>query len=280
MLDAQTVKKIENFVYSKPRSVNEIAEHIGKSWRTADRYVDEISREYGTIAIRTFRGGTRGALKIAYWASVEKLHSSVFQEKLMRDIENARRKEDFSAFDIFQHVPDKNKKASIEKSASEEKSDLREWISHLEKAEKQLLIFSGNLSWENIRSKESDLFSVIEKLAKRGISIKVLSRVDLASLNNVEKMLSLNFKYGKDVVEIRHADQPLRAFIVDNKITWIKEVKEPTGKINELNKRLFIFYILKDREWVDWLSRVFWKIFSNSVSAQRRIEELRKLKQS
>ncbi len=278
MLDNQIIKKVNDFVYSKPRSINEVAQHIGKNWRTADRYLDFISKEFGTISVRTFREGTRGALKIAYWSSIEKLSNSMFQEKLLKDIETFKRKEDFSAFDIFQHVDDKNKKVTIEKQKSEDKIDLSEFQNYLEKTEKQILIFSGNLSWINSKSNKIDLFNTVEKLVKNKTPIKIISRVDMASLENIEKILSLNFKYGKELIEIRHHEQPLRAFIIDNKIVRIKEIKEPTGKINELNKRVFIYYTIKDKEWVEWLSRIFWKIFNNSIDSKKRIEELRKLK--
>jgi len=101
MLDNNTIKKIESFVYSKPRSVQEIAQHIDKNWRTADRYIEEIETNFGTISTRVFRGGTQGALKIVFWASVEKISSSVFQEKLEQQIYLAHRKEEFSAFDFI-----------------------------------------------------------------------------------------------------------------------------------------------------------------------------------
>ena len=58
----------------------------------------------------------------------------------------------------------------------------------------------------------------------------------------------------------------------------IKEIKEPTGKVHELNKRIFIFYSIKDREWCDWLSKIFWKMFSSSIDAKKRIEEMHRLK--
>ena len=114
MLDSITIKKIEDFVCQKPRSVQELAVHLGKNWRTVDRYIEEIEKNFGTISTRVFRGGTRGALKIVYWSSMEKLSSSIFQEKLEEDILKARRKDDFSAFDIFQYVDDKKKKVTIE----------------------------------------------------------------------------------------------------------------------------------------------------------------------
>ncbi len=278
MLDSQTIKKIEEFVYSQPRSMQEIAKHIGKSWRTIDRYVKEIEKEYGTISMKTFRKGTRGALKVVYWSSVEKVSNSVFQERLEEEIMRLKKKEDFSAFEIYQHVSDKKKKATIEKKYREDETNLRELKQYMEKSKKQILLFSGNLSWVNLENKEISFFDELDKLVKRGIPIKILTRVDLAGLKNTEKVLSLNFKYGKELVEIRHCEQPLRAIIIDKQIARLKEIKEPTGKIHELNKRLYIFYTINDKEWVEWLSRIFWKLFSNSIDANKRIEELRKLK--
>lgn len=277
MLDNEAVKKIEGFVSEKPRSVNEIASLLKKSWRTADRYVEEISREYGTISTRTFREGTRGALKVVYWSSVEKVSHSVFQQRLEQDIWLAREKKQFSAFDIFQHVPDKSKSASIERAVDEQSTNISELASILGKTEKQLLVFSGNLSFINLRDKKVDIFKVLEGLVKKNVSIKVVSRVDIVGVENIEKLLSLNFKYGKEVVEVRHREQPLRALVFDNKIFRMKEVKEPTGKVHELDKNIFIFYSVRDREWSGWLSRVFWKMFSSSISAEKRLEEIKKL---
>jgi len=277
MLDTNTIKKIEEFVYQKPRSTQEIAEHIKKSWRTADRYIHEIEREYGTITTRTFREGTRGALKIVYWASIEKVHSSTFQEKLAQQIIHFKQKESFSAFDIYQHIPEIDKRVTVERVNSEDNTKLSELEDFLKGTKKQLIVFSGNLSWINLENKKEKIFTLIEHLVKQNISIKILSRVDIASINSIKKMLALNFKYGKENIEIRHAEQPLRALISDSKVIRLKEVKEPTGRIGELNKRTFIFYTIKDKNWTGWLLRVFWNLFSNSIDARRRMEELKKL---
>lgn len=278
MLSLEIIKKIEDFVYEKPRSIQEIAQYIGKNWRTADRYVQEIEKEFSTISTRIFREGTRGALKIVYWSAVEKVSHSVFQEKLEKEILLARKKEDFSAFDIFQHIPDKNKKATLETTESEDSTNLQELADILLSTKKQLLIFSGNLSFINFKDKKIEIFKIIEELVKKSISIKIISRVDIAGKENIEKMLSLNFKYGKENIEIRHSYHPLRAIIIDNKIIRLKEIKEPTGRNHELKKRTFIFYTIRDKQWAEWLSRVFWKMFSSSISAEKRLEEMKKLK--
>ncbi len=278
MLDTKTIKKIEDFAYSKPRSIQEIAKHLGKNWRTADRYVQEIEKEFGTLATRTFREGTRGALKIVYWASVEKANHSVFQEKLEEQIMQGKNKGDFSAFDIFQHVADKDKEAWMKKGESEMKSGrLKEFKDILLSAKKQILFFSGNLSLINYKDRKTDIFDILDRLVKNGISIKVVCRVDLAGKKNIEKMLSLNFKHGKELVEIRHREQPLRATIIDNKLFNMKEMKEPTGKEKELNKRLFVFYTIKNREWTEWMTRIFWKMFNSSIGSGKRLQEMNKI---
>ena len=277
MLDNNLTKKIEDFVYAKPRSMQEIAKHINKNWRTADRYVEEIKKNFGTISTQVFREGTRGALKIAYWASVEKISHSVFQEKLEEEILRARKKEDFSAFDIFQHAKDSSKKAKLKHSRNEEEIAVENLADLYSSTEKNLLSFSGNLSFINYKSKDKDMFKIIENLVKKGINIKILCRVDIASKENVEKILSLNFKYGKESIEIRHKEHPLRATIFDSKFFHMKEIKEPTGKIHELDKKIFISYIIRDKEWVEWLSKIFWKMFNSSIDANKRIRELDRL---
>jgi DNA-binding transcriptional regulator LsrR (DeoR family) len=52
MLTKDSIKKINEFVYSKPRTVAEIARLLKVNWRTANRYVEKIEKEEGTISIR------------------------------------------------------------------------------------------------------------------------------------------------------------------------------------------------------------------------------------
>lgn len=277
MLDNATIRKVEEFVFSKPRSMQEIAKFLGKNWRTVDRYIEEIKKNFGTIDTRTFREGTRGALKIVYWSSIEKVSSSIFQQKIEEEIMKAKRKEDFSAFDIFQHVKDSNKNSRVVISQKEEETAFNELSELFKKTEKQLLVFSGNLSFINFKNKNQSMLDILDGLLKKKISIKILCRVDLVGKENIEKVLSLNFKHGKETVEIRHREHPIRATIFDKRLLHIKEIKEPTGKISELDKKIFIYYTIRDREWVDWVSRVFWKMFASSIDANKRLQELNKI---
>lgn len=277
MLDVDTIKKIEEFVQKRPRSIQEISQYINKNWRTIDRYIQEIKENFGTIDTKTFRGGTRGALKVVYWASIEKLRGSVFQERLAKEILNFKRKEDFSAFDIYQHVEDKHKLADLEQINEETKTNLNRLKKYLQEAENQILSFSGNLSWINLENKKVKIFEVLENLIKKGVKIKLLCRIDITSINNIEKLLSLNHKYGKELIEIHHREHPLRALIIDNKLIRLKEIKTSTGKINELNETIFLFYTIKEMDWIEWLSKIFWNMFANSIDSKKRIEELKKI---
>lgn len=279
MLSPQLIKKIEDFAYSKPRSIQEIANLINKNWRTADRYIDDIIKNYGTLSTRVFREGTRGALKIVYFSGIDKISHSVFQEQLEEEIMKGKDKYDFSGFDIFQHISDKQKDAWI-KTGKDEVSlgRLAEFEEILLQVKKQILFFSGNLSFINYKDKNTDVFRILEGLVKKGINIKVVCRVDIASKENVERLLSLNFKYGKELIEIHHREQPLRATIIDNTLVNIKEVKEPTGRIKELSVKTFIFYSIKDKEWIEWLTKIFWKMFSTSVNANNRLKEMNKIR--
>ncbi|MDH3353269.1 MAG: hypothetical protein OEL87_02375 [Nanoarchaeota archaeon] len=278
MIDNKIIREIEDFVYSKPRSIQEISEHLKKNWRTADRYVEEIIKEYGTLGKRIFREGTRGALKIIYWASVEKVSHSVFQEEMEERIYQGKTKEDFFAFDIFQHVSDKNKDVWMKSGKDEvDAGRLSEFAELLRSAKKQILFFSGNLSFINFDDGKVDILDVIDELVSRGINIKILCRVDFVGQKNIEKVLALNFKHGKELIEIRHREQPLRATLIDGKTINLKEVRVP-GERKEIRKKTFIIYTLKDKEWANWMSKLFWKMHSTSIGSKRRLEELRKIK--
>lgn len=277
MLDNKLIKKIENFISIEPRNINEISKHINKNWRTTDRYIKQIEEDQGTINTKTFREGTRGALKIAYIANPEKISTTKFQEELEQQIYNSKKKEDFSPFDIFQHIDEKYKRVIIEEKIDETSENLIELQKLIESAKKEIKLFSGNLSWINLKKGKFDLFKSIESLVKDKIRIKILTRIDLEGVENIKKILSLNYKYGDEFIEIKHCNQPLRAFLIDDKIVRIKEIKEPTGKLGELDKKIYIFYTIKDLDWTKWLGKIFIKLFNTAIGSNKRLNELDKL---
>jgi len=276
-------KKICDFVRIRPRSIQEISEHIKRNWRTADRYVEKISDETGFLSTKIFREGTRGALKVVYWSFSEDIHSTSFQNDMVEDIMKCRHKIDFSPFDIYQHVNDKMKKAYAQdasKANSETEINEREDLAgFLRQATKQVMVFSGNLSWINAKQGKTEMTEVIRELAKRNISIKIIARVSMVGVNNVKKLLAINKELGREIIEIRHRYQPIRGIIVDGKSIKFREIKDPIYYLEgEIKKKIEIFYDIYDKDWVEWMQKLFWKMFSLATPAEKRIAEIGKIK--
>ncbi len=278
MLDEKTKRKIIEFVSLQPRSIDEIARHIGRNWRTANRYVDTIAKE-GILAVKVFRQGTRGALKVVYLNYLPQ-HFTVFQSELYEAIKAGKNKQDFSPFDIWQYVDKNKKQAFLEQQEDESKLALNKDLTRIIKnTKKELLIFSGNLSWARLVAGKTSMLSIFEQLARRGVAINILCKVDIAAMDNVRKVLNINRKLKKETIKIRHKEQPLRAVIVDNALARLKEIKDPADyKRGELDKRTYIFYDIYDVEWISWLKKVFWDMFSKAISAEQRLKELERIK--
>lgn len=275
MLDTKQTKKITEFVKVKPRTVQEIAFLLKKNWRTADRYVEKISQDTGSIACRTFRGGTRGALKVVYWQALDNIHSSDLQQRLFSMIEHGRTKFDFSPLEIYQYVDPKKKRAFMEEQFDEQATIEHELVSHLESTRKQLLFFAGNLSFVRVVQDGKKIVKVLEDLARNNISIKIVARIDVTAIKSLKKLLAINEKLGKEMIEIRHAVQPLRTFIVDTSFVRMKETKLPKYyPKEELSKKTCIFYEIYDPDWIEWMQKIFWSLFRTGVPAEKRLENI------
>lgn len=277
MLDRETIKKINEFVYAKPRSVDEIAKYISVNWRTANRYVEKISNEEGAISSKVFREGTRGALKVVFWNNIEKLHASEVQERLFKQIQLGRKKEDFSPSEIFHFVDKKKKKLKImdEKKYSSA-SNFKDFAGMLRGAKRQVLFFSGNLTFSNMTYHDKKIRDILEELSKEKISSKILTRVELAGIENIKSTLSINRRVGYDAIEIRHCYQPLRTTIVDEKVAIFKEILDPQIYAKgELKEKMSILYYIYDEDWIGWLQKIFWSLFRSSLDARERVEELK-----
>jgi len=266
MLTKEIRQQIEHFVHQSPRTVQEVAVAIDKNWRTADRYIKEICEEFGTIATKTFREGSRGALKLVYWNAIAGMKGTSFQERLKTLIESGRSKYDFSPMDIYQFADPQKRSATIGK----EKPHI-EFRRLLENAQQQVLFFSGNLSWIN---EDKKMLPIIESLIKRNIKIKILTRIDITSIDTAQKLLKNNISHGDDITGIRHCVQPLRGAIIDDTLISIKEVYSPERQV-EIKEQTTINYFLRDSVWIYWLQKVFWHLWEPSVDAQTRIDALK-----
>jgi len=260
VLTKEAENKIIDFVRAAPRTIQEIAHALGKNWRTADAYVERISRESGTIATRTFRGGTRGALKIVYLNAIN-VKGSAYQERLLEKIKNGKRKEDFSPFDIYQFAAQKNAKRT--------KEDPNLILNALPK--QQLLLFSGNLTF----AFDKKTIEKLEHLSKGKIQVNILTRVDLSSNERAQKIININKRAGWDAIRVRHCEQPLRALIIDDNKALLKEILTPekTG----VQKKTNILYEISDPEWLSFLQKTFWHLWEQSADANERLEAIKQI---
>lgn len=282
MLDSTISKKINDFVYQKPRTIQEIAHLIGKNWRTANSYVDKIEKEHGTLSTRMFREGTKGALKIVFWNSIEKIHSNTFQERLFKQIESGKYKIDFSPLEIYQYV-EKSKKDAVLLYEDQYKSinNFNDFATSLRSAQSQILFFSGNLSFINMTDGKIRILDIMREVAGKGVNLKILTRVEIPGLNNILEVLAINDSIGRELVEIRHCFQPLRVTIVDSKEVSLKEERIPMDseiREGELDKYFRIIFKVYDEEWIEWLQKVFYNLFRTAIPAQKRIDELETIK--
>ena len=112
-------------------------------------------------------------------------------------------------------------------------------------------------------------------MAENNISVKIISRVTVDSMKNVRSLLAINDEIGKKVIEIRHAKQPLRGFVIDSDIARFREVINPFEiEDSEISKDLLLFYEIYDKEWIEWLQKIFWHIFRTAIPAEKRIKDL------
>jgi len=280
MLDNSIIKKINDFVYQKPRTVQEVSELIKKSWKTAESYVNKISDEQGTISTRTFRGGTRGALKIVFWNTLDSLDKNNFQLRLYKQIESGRFKQDFSPLDIYQHI-DKDKKSSriFQDGQYDSKENFCDFKDHFLSASKDIFLFSGNLTFTKMGYKDEGMLDIIKELVKKGINFKILTRIEFSIIEDVLDLLAINKESGRTAIEIRHCYQPLRCTVVDDKVATLKEVEIPTSPYDrKFQKQTNMIFKIYDEDWVGWLKKVFWDLFRTAIPCEKRLEELNYLR--
>ncbi|MBI2565123.1 hypothetical protein HYV79_04005 [Candidatus Woesearchaeota archaeon] len=277
VLDVKTKKRILEFVYQRPKTIQEIAQLLNVNWRTANSYAEKISQE-GVISSRVFREGTRGALKIVFWNPLERMHASQVQEFLFAKIQRGLKKTDFSPFDIYQFVDSKKRNSFIYQGRSLQEGEYA-LSEPLPEAEKSVFVFSGNLSWAKGMVGKQTILSVIEKLAERKLPLYILTKIDFVNKEITKKLLSINERIGRDLITIRHCEQPLRAVIIDGKYARLKEVKDPRDNSKEeLSEKTLIYYDIYDENWISWLEKIFWHFHRSAVDSRKRFEALKELR--
>lgn len=266
--------QIINFVRDEPRTIQEISKKIGKSWVTTDSYVNQIETKTGLIKVKVFRKDTKGAIKLVYFSTANTFSSDLIKEELYKSIKHSKWKENFDFMDIYQFVSEKSKHSFIEKAEDKNKSYNQNIMKLFNQADKTIYVFSGNLSFVNIKEGKKSMTDILEDCLKRKVFVKILTRINLASITNINQIKHLIQKYPNQI-EIKHKYQPLRGFVIDNKIARFKDEQSLSRyKEGELDNNLRIFYEIYDKEWVEWIQNVFWNLSKMSIDYNVRLKEL------
>ena len=271
-LSDKEIKVVIDFVKMQPRTMQEISHLIKKSWVTTDSYVQQIREHTGLVGIKTFRKGTQAALKIVYYEHKDSLMSDGYREMVTLKISSARYKQDFDFMDVYQFVPGKLKRAFSETATKDSLVDVSKM---LQSAERQVYCFSGNLSFASYMKN----LTAIEDLLKRNVMVKIVCRVNQASISNISRFSAMMVRY-PGFIEIRHCYQPLRGFIIDDTAAYFKsEERQEAYKLGELDTDTRVRYEIYDPEWVSWLQKLFWGLFRSSIDCTVRLKEMQRIKQ-
>ncbi|MBU1031055.1 MAG: hypothetical protein ABIC91_08135 [Nanoarchaeota archaeon] len=276
VLSEQNVNEIIEFVKKEPRTVQDVSRLIKRSWVTTNSYLEQTKEKTGLIDIKTFRKGSQAALKIVYFRSSESITSDEIRTTLFTQIMSGRKKEDFDFLEIFKFVND-DKKQAFTQILNENSSSNQGITTLFRRAKSQIYCFSGNISFINNIENNVSIIDVFEETLKRKVAIKIICRVNMASLKNLSKIQHLLEKY-KGLLEIKHSNQPLRGFMIDDDFARFKS-EEPTSKYREgeLRKDIRIIYELLDLDWISWLQKVFWHMFRTTIDSNLMMKELNKI---
>lgn len=271
-MDPVTRQTILDLIHTRPQAVNEIATAIGKNWRTADRYLQQLAHE-DLIDIHVFRKGGRGALKVAYWPSDIARTPSAAKRFLFERISTSAKKDDFSCLDIIQHVPKQHRTIeSMTQQQLDSEKNKQSFMRLLKSAKSTILLFSGNLSFLTINDDFAGFLKLIDSRLAEGIDIRILTRIDLTNDEMVQQLLKMNTRGHPGTIEIRAALQPLRVTVIDESVATLKEDFELYRKADKYKSLPIHIYTISEPTWSRWLASVFWHIWHGSVDAQRRLE--------
>ncbi len=263
-------------VKEQPRTVQEIALAVDRSWVTTEKYLQELKAKTGLINLRTFREGTQGALKIVYYTPTDMSVADEIRQSLAQRILQGQFKEDFDFMDVFQFIPETKKRAFTRLEKEEKNMTAGELAK--KQAQKGIIYLSGNLSF--VSKKYPGNQTIVDHITReleKGVYVKILCRVNLSSLSNIEKISHLLIKYPNQI-EIRHRYQPLRGMIIDDDFARFKALENKDDyRVGELEESTRIYYELEHKEWIAWLQSVFWQMWRSSISYEKRIKEIKRI---
>lgn len=273
MLSKSDSEKILQFVKREPCLIQDLSRHLDKSWVTTESYVEKVAKDTGLVRMKTFRSGTKGAIKVVYWNYTESMQSDEIRSKLFERIKSSYAKEDFDPLEAYQHVPHGKGRVLVEIFDSATFASKKSLIDFFDRVEKELLVFSGNLSFLRYPEIKQSFFNLL----KRGVQVKLLCRIDIGTLENLKNIEDLLNRFPQQF-EVRHSRQPIRGFVVDGKTVRLKEERTPADfKEKEISKNIRVLYEVYDSDWVSWFQNVFWYLYRTSANYTERLAALEKV---
>jgi len=126
--------------------------------------------------------------------------------------------------------------------------------------------------------KYKDQLDVIEEKTKQGVEVFILTRADVTNKKIILDLLEINKKGYKGKIEIRYSFQPLRCTLIDDKVFYLKEgfskYSEDDNDAGWSWTKGEYIYTITDKDWIDWMTNVFWHIWRGSIDVKQRLEIL------
>ncbi len=265
MISQEKANKIIKLVEEEPRTIQEISKELGISWVTAEKYIEEFRKNTGLIDIKNIKAGYT-TIKLVY--STNKISSNDIENNLFVKIKSTNYKKDFSFMEIFQYVP---KDLSNGYSFKGEDFDPKPIFEYLDKSN-FVYFLSGNLSFLKTKYKNESLIDKLEARIKKGLKVKIIARIDIDTLKNINLLMPLLKKYPASI-ELKHQLQPLRGIIFDCGHSIFKESKEEKNfKLQELEKDITLIYDIYDEIWINFFMNVFWYNYKTAIDYEKKLE--------
>src|SRR3989344_2525040 len=190
VLNHDIKRKLLELIAQSPRSIQELAVELNKNWRTIDNYITKLVEE-GLISVKEFKKGSRVAFKIVYIQPDINYQISNVQKKILRQIESGKRSQDFSPLNIIQYIPQKEVTSYFNPAKLPTNKITEDLSLFLNQATNSLQMFSGDLSWVDLKSSKGSILDVIEGLARDKVVIKIIARVDKSTKTRIEKLVTI-----------------------------------------------------------------------------------------
>ena len=271
MISQEKINDILKIVSKEPRTIQELSKELGISWITAEKYIEELKKNTGLIDVKHIKVGYN-TIKLIY--STNKISSNEIEDNLFSKIKATNSKIGFNFLEIFQYVPKDRAKGYTLKDCDD--LDPKLVFEYLDKSN-FVYFFSGNLSFLKMKYKSQTLIDKLELKLKNGLKIKIIARIDIDTLKNINLLIPLIHKYPSSI-ELKHQLQPLRGIIFDCGHAIFKDQKEGKNyKLHELEKDVTLIYDIYDDTWINFFMNLFWYNYKTAINYDQKLDVINRV---